>query len=308
MNVAFIFPGQGSQSIGMGKDFFENSEIAKDLIKSSSDRLKVDFTKLLFEENDLINQTEYTQPAILLVSAIAFKLFKKSININAKYTLGHSLGEFTSLVSANALDTLDAIELTHRRGLFMKDACSDIDAGMMALVGISDDSAEKICVEERKNGKKIWCANYNIDGQIVLAGIKSDLESLTDKFKENGAKKAILLNMSVSSHCELLESAREKLDDYLNSFLKDNFLTPVISNVTAKKYDSKAKAIELLSKQLVSPVLYKQSIQSIESEVDMFIEFGNGKVLKGLNRKITKKPTLNVSDIASLEKTLEQLQ
>jgi [acyl-carrier-protein] S-malonyltransferase len=190
----------------------------------------------------------------------------------------------------------------------MKEACSGKDASMMALIGISDEMAEKVCAEERKSGKSIWCANYNSDGQIVLAGIKSDLIDAESKLKEAGAKKCVLLNMSVSSHCPLLEDARNKLDEYLNKFLKDTFLYPVISNATAKKYSSKSDAMKLLSRQLVSPVLYKQSILAIESEVDMFIEFGNGNVLKGLNKRITKKPTLNVSDIASLEKTLEQLQ
>lgn len=308
MNVAFIFPGQGSQSIGMGKDFFENSEIAKDLIESASDRLKIDFKDLLFNENEKINQTEYTQPAILLVSAIAYKLFKKSVDISPKYTLGHSLGEFTSLVASNALNILDALELTHKRGHLMKEACRDKNASMMALIGIADDMAEKVCAEAKKEGKSIWCANYNSDGQIVLAGLRDDLVSYESKFKDAGAKKTMLLNMSVASHCPLLESARVKLDECLDKFLKDNFLFPVISNATAKKYSSKSDAIKLLSKQLVSPVLYKQSILAIENDIDMFIEFGNGNVLKGLNKRITKKNTLNVSDIASLEKTLEQLQ
>ena len=308
MNVAFVFAGQGSQSIGMGKDFFENSQIAKDLIQSSSDKLKINFEKLLFSENDNLNKTEFTQPAILLVSSIALKLFKRSIDIKPKFVLGHSLGEFSALVATGMLDIGDGVELTHKRGLFMSEACANIDAGMMALIGAKDDVVEKICENARKDGKQVWSANYNSYGQIVLAGIKDDLTSLEFEFKENGAKKAVLLNMSVASHCPLLESARSKLDEYLNLYLKDNFITPVISNVTAKKYSTKDEAVKLLSKQLVNPVLYKQSIENIEDEIDLFIEFGNSSVLKGLNRRITKKPTINVSDIKSLEKALEQIQ
>ncbi len=308
MNVAFIFAGQGSQSIGMGKNFFENSQIAKDLIQSSSDRLKINFEKLLFSENDNLNKTEFTQPAILLISSIALKLFKRSIDIKPKFVLGHSLGEFSALVATGMLDIGDGVELTHKRGLFMTESCANIDAGMMALIGAKDDIVEKICENSRKNGKQVWSANYNSDGQIVLAGIKDDLVSLEDELKDNGAKKAVLLNMSVASHCPLLESARAKLDEYLNLYLKDNFITPVISNVTAKKYSTKDEAVRLLNRQLVNPVLYKQSIANIEDEIDLFIEFGNGSVLKGLNRRITKKPTVNVNDIKSLEKALEQIQ
>ena len=304
--IAFIFPGQGSQTIGMGKDFFGNSDIAKDMISKASARLGIDFEKLLFEENENIGKTEFTQPAILLVSSIANAIFKEKCNIAPTFVLGHSLGEFSALVSAGAIDYLDAIELVHKRGLFMTDACSGGGAGMMALVGIDDATVEKVCLEQRELGKQVWPANYNMDGQLVLAGIKADLESLVDVFKEAGAKRAIVLDMSVASHCELLKSAVENLYPYLERFLKDEFL-PVISNVTTLAYSTKDEAIKLLSAQLTSPVKYKQSIKACEDKVDLFIEFGNGIVLKGLNKKITAKPTLNVSDMKTLEAVIGEL-
>ena len=304
--IAFIFPGQGSQTIGMGKDFFENSDIAKDMISKASARLGIDFEKLLFEENENIGKTEFTQPAILLVSSIANAIFKEKCNIAPSFVLGHSLGEFSALVSAGAIDYLDAIELVHKRGLFMTDACSGGGAGMMALVGIDDATVEKVCLEQRELGKQVWPANYNMDGQLVLAGIKADLESLVDVFKEAGAKRAIVLDMSVASHCELLKSAVENLYPYLERFLKDKFL-PVISNVTTLANSTKDEAIKLLSAQLTSPVKYKQSIKACEDKVDLFIEFGNGIVLKGLNKKITAKPTLNVSDMKTLEMVIGEL-
>jgi len=304
--VAFIFPGQGSQTVGMGKDFFENSEIAKEMISKASERLGINFEELLFTENDNLGKTEFTQPAILLVSSIANVIFKDKCDIQAQFVLGHSLGEFSALVSAGALDYLDAIELVHRRGLFMLDACSNAGAGMMALVGMDDKAVEDICEEQREAGKQVWPANYNMDGQLVLAGIKADLESLVDTFKEAGAKRAIVLDMSVASHCELLTAAVENLKPYLEEYLKDEF-SPVISNVSTEAYSSKGDAIELLSSQLTSPVKYKQSILA-NTNIDAFIEFGNGAVLKGLNRKICKSiPTLNVSDFKSLEKTIEAL-
>ena len=304
--VAFIFPGQGSQTVGMGKNFFENSDIAKDMISKASDRLGIDFEKLLFEENENLGKTEFTQPAILLVSSIACAIFKEKCNITPEFVLGHSLGEFSALVAAGAMDYLDAVELVHKRGLFMTEACSGGGAGMMALVGIDDATVERVCEEQRALGKKVWPANYNMDGQLVLAGIKADLESLVDVFKASGAKRAIVLDMSVASHCELLQSAVESLKPYLEKYLKDEFM-PVISNVSTNAYTTKAEAIELLASQLTSPVKYKQSVSSHSDKVDMFIEFGNGIVLKGLNKKITDKPTLNVSDMATLESVLGEL-
>jgi len=305
--VAFIFPGQGSQSLGMGKDFFENSDLAKEMISNASKRLNINFEELLFEENDNLGKTEFTQPAILLVSAIANAIFKEKCDVVPEFVLGHSLGEFSALVSAGAIDYLDAVELVHRRGLFMNEACSGGGAGMMALVGLDDKVVEDICNSQRSKGMQVWPANYNMDGQLVLAGIKADLESLVDTFKEAGAKRAIVLDMSVASHCELLTSAVENLKPYLEEYLKDEF-SPIVSNVTAESYSTKDDAIELLSSQLTNPVKYKQSINANADKVDMFIEFGNGIVLKGLNRKICKgTPTLNVSDLASLEKVLGEL-
>ncbi len=307
-NVAFIFPGQGSQTVGMGKDFFESTDIAKEMITKASDRLGFDFETLLFTENENLGQTQYTQPAILLVSCIALEVFKSKCDIQPQFVLGHSLGEFSALVASGAIDYLDALELVHKRGLFMNEACAGAGAGMMALIGLSDEVVESMTALQREDGKKIWAANYNMDGQIVVAGIKADLESLVDTYKEAGAKRAIVLDMSVASHCELLDSTVEKLTPYLEKFIKDEFITSIISNVTAKSYSSKEDAIKLLGKQLVSPVKYKHSIIDTCSDLDYLIEFGNGAVLKGMNRKIIKSiPTLNVSDMKTLEDTLEKL-
>ena len=306
--VAFIFPGQGSQSVGMGKDFYENSGIAKEMVSKASERLNIDFENLLFEENDKLSQTEFTQPAILLVSSIALEIFKSKCSLKPEFVLGHSLGEFSALVASGAINYLDGVELVHKRGLFMSEACEGLGAGMMALVGLDDKTVESMSEAQRGEGKKIWAANYNMDGQIVVAGIKADLESVVDSYKEAGAKRALVLDMSVASHCELLAPAVEKLTPYLNEYITDNFEVGVVSNVSASRYNTKKEAVELLKKQLVSPVKYKHSIVANANSVDYFIEFGNGSVLKGLNRKICKDTaTLNVSDMKTLEATIGKL-
>jgi len=307
--IAMIFAGQGSQAVGMGKDFYENSKLAREMFEKAGDRIGVDFKEIIFEENEKLGQTAYTQPAILLVQMIAYKLFRAECpDIKPALFLGHSLGEFSALCAAGAIDYVDAVELVHKRGALMQEACDTIEAGMMAIVGLDDAMVEKICADAQADGKKVWPANYNQDGQLVVAGMKSDLVSLEQTFKDAGAKRALLLNMSVASHCDILAPAQEPLAELMEQYITDNFEAPVISNVTTKPYSTKAEAVELLKEQLVKPVKYKQSIQAIAPEVDMAIEFGNGVVLKGLNRRIAKElKTLNISDMASLEKVKEEI-
>ncbi len=304
---AAIFPGQGSQAFGMGEDFYNNFDLAKEMIENASQRVGFDFKELMFEENDRLEQTEFTQPAIFLVSSIAQKLFENELNIKPIFALGHSLGEFSALQAVGALDYLDGVELVHKRGKLMKEACEGVDVGMMALIGLDDESVEKITQDARDKNKKVWPANYNSDGQIVVAGSKSDLKDMEQVFKDAGAKRAILLNMSIASHCPLLESASTPLKSELERVLKDEFLAPVVSNVTAKKYDNKKEAIDLLANQLTKPVLYKQSIKAYEDDIDLFIEFG-GSVLKGLNRRGVKNPTISIVDTNTLHSAFEELK
>ena len=299
MQLGLLFPGQGSQFVGMGKDFYENSAKAREMFEIASDAIKVDFKKLMFEENEDLNKTEFTQPAILLYSAIAYELFKDNKDFDYNFSLGHSLGEFSALYSAGALDLGDAVKLVHERGKLMNEAFKDKVGSMMVVLGLDDEVVEEVC---KNSGLQVWPANYNSDGQIVIAGIRNDLEKLEPLLKEKGAKRVMLLNMSVASHCPLLESAVQPLKNLLEEYLKDEF-KPVVSNVTAKKYSTKQEALELLPVQLTKPVLYKQSIKNYENEADMFMEFG-GKVLMGINRKITKKKTVPITDMKSLEKAL----
>ena len=306
--IAMIFAGQGSQAVGMGKDFYDNSDVAKEMFAKAGERIGVDFKEIIFEENEKLAQTAYTQPAILLVQMVAYRLFQDACPTDATLFLGHSLGEFSALCASGAIDYVDAVELVHKRGSLMQSACDEIEAGMMAIVGLDDESVEKICADAQADGKKVWPANYNQDGQLVVAGMKADLASLEQTFKDAGAKRALLLNMSVASHCDILAPAQQPLADIMKNMVKDTFSAPIISNVTMASYTTKDEAVSLLKDQLVKPVKYKQSIQAIAGDVDMAIEFGNGVTLKGLNRRIAKDlTTMNISDMASLSKVVEEI-
>lgn len=306
--IGMIFPGQGSQTIGMGKSFYENSAKAREMFDKAGERIGVDFSKLLFEENEQINETAYTQPAILLISIVAYKLFQDVCPSNATLFLGHSLGEFSALCASGAIDYVDAVELVHKRGMLMQQACDGISAGMMVILGLDDAKVEEICSAANNEGKRVWPANYNQTGQLVVAGIKEDLQSMESVFKEAGAKRAMLLNMSIASHCPLLAPAMDPLGEAMEKVVGESFSAPIVSNASMKKYDTKKEAIDWLKVQLIQPVKYKQSIESIASEVEMMIEFGNGSVLKGLNKKIVPDiETLNISDMDSLAKVCEAL-
>ncbi|MCV3457310.1 ACP S-malonyltransferase [Campylobacter sp. CNRCH_2016_0050h] len=306
MNSAFIFPGQGSQSVGMGLSFYENSLKARELLDCASDYCKIDFKNLLFKENENLNKSEFTQMAIVLNSLMAYEVLKEQAGIEAKYSLGHSLGEFSALATQGAFDFLDVIALVNKRGQFMQEDCSKIEAGMMVVLGLEDKVVEELCQKALSEQKSIFAANYNCEGQIVVAGLKPDLASYESEFKNGGAKRAMLLNMSVASHCPLLKNASLKLTKELELVLKDDFKS-VVSNVNAKIYSDKTQALTLLSEQLIKPVLYKQSIKTIDNEVDFYIEFG-ASVLKGLNKKITQKETYALSKIEDIDEILKVIK
>ncbi|EAL3888894.1 [acyl-carrier-protein] S-malonyltransferase [Campylobacter lari] len=303
MNSAFIFPGQGSQSVGMGLSFYDNSKKAKELLDNASDFCKIDFKNLLFKENENLNKSEFTQMAIVLNSLMAYEVLKEQVEIEAKYSLGHSLGEFSALATQDAFSFLDVIALVNKRGQFMQEDCSKIEAGMMVILGLEDKVVEELCQKALSDKKNIFAANYNCDGQIVVAGLKPDLASYESEFKNAGAKRAMLLNMSVASHCPLLKNASLKLTKELEPILKESFKS-VVSNVNAKVYNDKNQALTLLSEQLIKPVLYKQSIKAIDEEVEFYIEFG-ASVLKGLNKKITQKETYTLSKIEDIDEILK---
>jgi len=303
---AFIFPGQGSQYVGMGKDFYENSEAAKQVFELAAKASGVDVKKLCFEENDDINITEFTQIAMLADEVALLKTIE-DMGYSCDVTAGLSLGEYGALVAAGILTEEDAFALIRKRGLYMQEAYPE-GGGMSAVLGLDTDVIEKTCAEvQAEMNKPVSVANYNCPGQTVITG---DIDAVTkagEKLSEAGAKRVVALKVSGPFHSELLKDASDKLAVALEGIELQPAKVPYITNVTADYVNDIADTKGLLTKQVCASVRWQQSIERMIADgVDTFIEIGPGKTLAGFMKRINKEVTVvSIDKYEDLEKLKE---
>jgi [acyl-carrier-protein] S-malonyltransferase len=306
---AFIFPGQGSQYVGMGKDLYDNFKIAREIFEEANDSLKLDIKKICFEDpNGEIGLTINTQPAILTTSVAALSILNQETDIKPSFVAGHSLGEFTSLVAADSLSFSDAVKLVRLRGKFMQEAVPVGMGTMAAILGMQEEDVEKICADVIEEGNEVKPANYNSPEQIVISGETEGVQKAIKLATEKGAKRAIVLDVSAPFHCALMKPAMDRLAVELGKVPFKDIQIPLITNVEADINTSKERVRELLTRQVCSPVRWVQSMRRmIKEDVGLFIEVGPGKVLSGLLRKIDNKvERKNIEDIKSLGKIQQQ--
>ena len=286
--TAFMFPGQGAQKAGMGKDFYENSPLARDIYDRASECLELDMRALCFEENDLLDQTEYTQAA-MVTTCLAMTAVLNEQGAEVDVTAGLSLGEYCAIAEAGAMDLLDAIRLVRVRGQLMQHTVPTGEGAMAAVLGMDADQIDAV-IEPIAN---VTVANYNCPGQIVITGGTAGIEQASKTLKEAGAKRVVSLNVSGPFHSPMLRSAGEKLGKELSAVQLGELKIPYVTNVTAEYVTDSSEIRELLTRQVYSPVRWEQSIRKmIAQDVDTFVEIGPGRTLTGFLRKIDRNVTV----------------
>lgn len=310
MKVAFVFPGQGSQHVGMALDLYNNFAEVKQLYRQAEEILGYDLAELSFRgPAEELNKTIKTQPCLLLASISAYTVLT-SKRVLPSVVAGHSLGEYSALVAGEVLSLGDGLEITQMRGKMMQEAVPEGEGMMAAILGLTREDVDKICLDVKAG--YVIAANYNCPGQIVISGEKSAVQEAMRLMKEAGAKKAIPLQVSVPSHTALMENASKRLAEFL--FLEDIHMNdpkiPIVSNADAIFLTTADGVKASLVKQLQSPVLWEDSVREmVKFGVDTFIEVGPGTVLSGLiKRTATGMKLLNVQDTESLEHTLKALR
>ena len=305
MSTAFIFPGQGAQVVGMGKDFYEKYEESREIFDKASELLGFDMKELCFENEKDINITEYTQPALLTVSVAILKVLEQK-GIRPDVCAGLSLGEYCAMVASEVMSFEDAVKTVRQRGILMQEAVPLGVGAMCAVLGLDGETVNKVC----QGVDDVYVANYNCPGQIVISGKAEAVEQAAGLLKEAGAKRCMMLNVSGPFHSPLLREAGDKLAEVLKDVkLNDGFTIPYVTNVTAEYVNTTEEIRELLRKQVSSSVMWQQSVENmIAKGVDTFVEIGPGKTLAGFMKRINKEVRMvNIGSVEDLEKAVELL-
>jgi len=306
-NYVITFPGQGSQSIGMMTKF-ESLDIIKSTFEEASDIVGDDLWAMITSENDKINQTINTQPIMLATGLSTWRALKENGADDPEYVAGHSLGEFTALVVAGVTTFEDALKIVRKRAELMQEAVPGNTGAMAAILGLDDGAVIKICND--LNGENvIEAVNFNSPGQVVVAGHRSIIEISLEKFKEAGARRALILPVSVPSHCRLMKSASVEFLDYLGDFVFNPPKIPIIHNVDVASYISGHNIKNALSMQLYNPIQWTRTIKYLsEKKMNIFVEGGPGRVLMGLNKRIvTEASHYSLDGIEAMENFLSEL-
>ncbi len=299
--LAFVFPGQGSQYVGMGKDVYEAYPQIQELHHRVNEKLGFNLTDIIFGDEEKLNLTEYTQPALVLTSYSLLFALKDKKEIYPDFVAGHSLGEFSALTAAESIDPVDAVWITHIRGKLMQEAVPQGVGGMAAIIGLPAQEIENVLKDI--NGT-VEIANYNSYEQTVISGEKEAVEKAMEILKEKGAKKVVPLAVSVPAHSSLLIDKAREFEKYLNEIPIKEAKVPVVSNITAKPIKTEEEIRNELAKHFYSPVRWVQSVEFMVKEgVDTFIEIGPKKVLTGLIKRIAKgTKTVNIQTLEDIEK------